>query len=110
MKKWYSTVDGTGKILATLFVAALLLRLVFLISGVLTEGSRYYMTYSDSHGYVTIAQNLISGNGFSMAEEPPFEKDSIRIPGYPFFLVLSLLLGSLWPAIAAQVLLRAATT
>lgn len=41
---------------------------------------------TDARFYDRIARNLISGNGFSMEEAPPYYPDSTVAPGYPFFV------------------------
>jgi len=107
---WYNTKDIAGRWLGMIFTVAIIVRLLFCVTGYVTEGPRYFMTYSDSHGYLTIATNLVERRGFSMSEIAPFEPDSIRIPGYPYFLAFSLLLfGNPWLAILIQILLGAFT-
>lgn len=42
---------------------------------------------NDSQNYVTIAKNLVEGNGFSRFAEAPFEPDSFRTPLLAFYFV-----------------------
>lgn len=42
----------------------------------------------DGHAYHRIAVNVLSGNGVSMDEAPPYEPSRYRTPGYPAFLAV----------------------
>src|SRR3989344_9361057 len=42
----------------------------------------------DSSSYINNAENTLLGNGFSRVNEPPYELDAFRTPGYPTFLLL----------------------
>lgn len=68
-----------------------------------------FMVASDSWQYHTIALNLYAGHGYSSDEQPPYEPDVYRPPGYPNFLRLVYGWGgpSIPSAILVQVLLGA---
>lgn len=51
----------------------------------------------DSLGYLTLAENLGAGRGFSTATGPPWTPDSFRTPGYPAFIALVAALLPRWP-------------
>lgn len=110
MMEWHSKTDALTKTLLFICAVAFLLRLAFALTGLAVQGGNYYMTYSDSWGYVQLAHNLLDGHGFSMSSAPPYEKESIRVPGYPLFLAASFALShGPWLAILLQVLIGAAT-
>lgn len=66
--------------------------LIFLLT--VAVGWRLYIAFNyaplsgDSKVYTEIAQNLLSGNGYSLNDQPPYRPTSYRTPGYPFFIVL----------------------
>ncbi|OGZ95184.1 MAG: hypothetical protein A2676_03580 [Candidatus Sungbacteria bacterium RIFCSPHIGHO2_01_FULL_51_22] len=63
---------------------------------------------TDASEYTGIARNLFLGNGFSVDANAPFVPDSLRTPGYPFYLLFSYALsGSFVPAVIAQALAMA---
>jgi 4-amino-4-deoxy-L-arabinose transferase-like glycosyltransferase len=66
----------------------------------------------DAEGYHLLARNLLHGNGFSLAWDPPFCPAAIRTPLYPLFLtVVYRLLGAApLRAVLAQLLLEGLTT
>ncbi len=104
----YCRTDSTQKKLAVIFIAGILLRLVIFGIGYLNSGGNYFMTFSDSGEYVTLAQNILHGNGFSMAENAPYLPDSIRTPGFPIFIATSFLISNtIFPAIFLLLLLGA---
>ena len=50
----------------------------------------------DSLGYLTLAENLVAGRGFSAATGPPWTPDTFRTPGYPAFIALVAALLRRW--------------
>jgi 4-amino-4-deoxy-L-arabinose transferase-like glycosyltransferase len=66
----------------------------------------------DAEGYHLLARNLLHGNGFSLAWEPPFCPAAIRTPLYPLFLTVVYRLMGAVPlrAVLAQLLLEGLTT
>src|SRR3989338_4158062 len=70
-----------------IFLSALMIRLVFL--------AFFYPAYEDrflegdSIDYITLAQNLISNNAFSLDSAVPFRPTLSYTPGYPIFLILA---------------------
>ena len=46
----------------------------------------------DAEGYFLLARNMLEGNGFSIAWEPPFCPNTVRTPLYPLFLTFSFLI------------------
>lgn len=91
---------------------ALLLRLAVLFFILFQFGDTGFILppFSDGHGYVTIAQNVLAGNGFSLDEQAPFHSDTKRVPLYPLFLSLTFALsgGAFWLAALFQVFMGAA--
>jgi len=61
-----------------IFLLALAVRLVFV--------AFYSWVPDDALGYDTLARNILSGNGFSLLPQPPFEPTLYRTPVYPYFL------------------------
>lgn len=60
----------------------------------------------DSSSYLNTAENTLLGNGFSRVDEPPYEPDAFRTPGYPIFLLLhKVIFGSYHLALITQSLL-----
>lgn len=68
-------------------------------------------SYLEQHGtdatqYQAIAENLLQGNGFSLRTDPPYIPDTIRTPGYPFFLAgIKAVTGSFYPSLFLTLLL-----
>lgn len=60
-------------------------------------------------GYYELAQNVLSGNGYSMATTSPYVQNSLRTPGYIAFLVGAwTLVGGVAGAAIVQLLLASA--
>lgn len=60
----------------------------------------------DSSSYLNTAENTLSGNGFSRVNEPPYEPDAFRTPGYPIFLLLhKVIFGNYHSALITQSML-----
>jgi len=54
----------------------------------------------DDSVYDTLAWNMVSGNGFSMEQKPPYAPMGARTPGYPAFLAsVYLIAGRTWDAV-----------
>lgn len=94
----FSTGSKSGYILLVIFLMALCLRLIYV-------GCVVKTLPPDTDGYRTIAENLLSGAGFSW--EPP-TPTAYRPPGYPLFLAGAFkLFGSRWAPLYLQCLLGA---
>ena len=66
------------------------------------------LSWIDSTNYVTLARNLLAGNGFSLQQTAPFLPDILRTPGYPVFVAFHLwVFHDLWSASLSQVFLNA---
>lgn len=91
-----------------LFSIALLLRFSYLAS----RWSFIPDWNTDARGYHLLAVNLVEHNTFSISLQPPFQPDSIRTPGYPFFIALIYRWVSTDPraVLVAQSILDALTT
>lgn len=59
-------------------------------------------------GYFEIANNLLAGNGFSMASSSPYVPNALRTPGYIYFLAGLLGTVGIAGAVAIQLLLSCA--
>jgi hypothetical protein len=57
----------------------------------------------DSLSYLTLAQNLSAGRGFSTATGQPWTPNSFRTPGYPVFIALVAALLPRWPVDVAVI-------
>jgi hypothetical protein len=57
----------------------------------------------DSLGYVTLAENLGAGRGFSTATGPPWTPNTFRTPGYPAFIAFVAALLPRWPVDVAVI-------
>ncbi len=57
----------------------------------------------DSGGYLTLAENIRLGNGFSLAVVPPYAPNTFRTPGYPIFLAFHrMITGTYQTALVTQ--------
>lgn len=96
----------------SLFSLALLLRLALFLFILIRFGDAGFIfpPFSDGHGYVTIAQNVLEGRGFSLETEAPFTPDTKRVPLYPLYLAATFALtgGAWWLAALLQTLMGAA--
>lgn len=74
---------------------------------VVYEGGPLVSMPFDPVEYRVLAENLITGNGFSTSREVPYVPQVLRTPGYPAFLAAALLIDSSWlfAIILQQVLL-----
>lgn len=92
--------------------AALVLRLAMFLVILLQFGDAGFILppFSDGLGYVTIANNVLHGNGFSLETEVPFIPDTKRVPLYPLFLAgtFAVTAGAYWLAALLQTFLSAA--
>lgn len=68
-----------------------------LVAGSATQAPQRHLA-PDSFGYLTLAENLGAGRGFSMATGDPWAPNSFRTPGYPAFITLIAALLPWWPA------------
>jgi len=73
-----------------IFLAAILLRMgLFLLIGPWkAEVVINKLLVSDAAGYHRIAVNLLDHQTFSASSKSPYESDTTRTPGYPFFLAV----------------------
>ena len=69
---------------AAIILLALTLRLCWLFTHPLRKPDRIYLP--DSHGYETLAKNIIEHKVFSSNGMAPFQPDRNRTPGYPLFV------------------------
>jgi len=87
-----------------IFIIGFLARAIAL--GVFLATDPYFTMDNDSHGYVSLAENLVAGNGFAWDTAMPWTPDSFRTPAYPLYLAGSLtVFGSFVPALIGQVFL-----
>jgi len=75
---------SADRTLLILLGCALVARLVFSIPVFINIERSFACT--DAVAYDRIARNLLDGHGFSKSPEPPYKKDSVVTPAYPFFL------------------------
>lgn len=115
LKKWKAFFvyrwNVLPKALRWLLSSALIVRLVFF--GVLLtlhgQSAFVYGPNGDAVEYVTIAKNLVAGNGFSDQANAPFTQNDFRTPGYPLLLILlGVGSGVYWIAILAQIVISVA--
>jgi hypothetical protein len=60
----------------------------------------------DAQSYLTLAEHLIAGNGYTLDSQPPYDPYASRAPVYPLFLALALKTGgSLAGIVIGQVLI-----
>lgn len=79
---------------------------LFLFSFLSAQNNPDLFYQGDSYGYVQIANNLLSGNGFSMSTVAPYLPDSIRTPLLPVTLAgIIAVFGSPIPFTLVQVVL-----
>jgi 4-amino-4-deoxy-L-arabinose transferase-like glycosyltransferase len=94
--------EGRNRWLGLILLVALGLRLLpWLAQG---HCPALFMVDSDSWQYHQIALNLLAGHGYSSEQQPPYEADVYRPPGYPGFL--RLVYGWNGPAIPTAILLQ----
>lgn len=73
------------------------------------RGLEVFYSYSDGQEYLTVAYNLLAGNGFSVRTATPFWPSSYYVPGYPYTLFGLIYLGlGVRTLILFQVLIGAA--
>lgn len=88
-----------------IIVAAFLVRLFFL-GGILYLNGEEGIMLSDSRGFLLVAENVLSGHGFSKSTVEPFLPEAHFPPLYPLFMAGSLALtNSLIPLIVFQIIL-----
>lgn len=87
--------------------AALLVRLGLFTLVATQTGTEPFIT-SDSHIFLQVAHNILSGHGFSQSEVPPYRPDAHFPPLYPLLIVASLATtGSFIPLLILQIILSA---
>ncbi len=73
-----------------ILIVAFAVRLIF-FSGIISvsgEHGFYPSKNEDSLEYISLAENIIAGNGFSRGQVPPYAPEIFRTPGYPGFIAL----------------------
>lgn len=91
------------RLIKIILIAGLVLRLVLFF---VFHNDPQFVMDDDSSGYLTLAENIRLGNGFSMITEPPYAPNTFRTPGYPFFLMLHrVITGSYQTALITQSIL-----
>lgn len=94
---------GINKTLFVILAVGLVVRL-FLFFYFL-DTPRFFWD-DDSSSYLNTAENTLSVNGFSRVNEPPYEPDAFRTPGYPIFLLLhKVIFGSYYSVLITQSIL-----
>ena len=105
------------KVEISIFVLALLVRLVYLGAAIHYNGGDLVSAVQGADGYFAVAQNIIDGHGFSDSTVPPYLPYSFRPPlqhyfiagsyflfgGFAGAILFELLLGSLLPLLAMRV-------
>lgn len=105
---WWQRLGGTRAI-TMIFCGAVLIRGALLLVVYCTQGDTAFL-FGDSHGYVVLAKNILSGHGASMAMQAPYVPDSIRTPLFPLLLAaIFFFSGNILPALFVQVLLSIGT-
>lgn len=93
------------KIEIIVFLLALAARFLALFFAVYYHGVDI-LYLSDSSGFTDLARSIAAGTGYS--RDGGLTPHVLFMPGYPFFLAVSLFLfGSFWPALIAQIFLSA---
>ncbi len=88
------------------FSLAVLARLLFFYVLLMQSDQKSVMPIPHLDGYYEIAENLLLGNGFSHAVQPPFIPGSVRTPFYPLFLAAFVLIfKNYYIALFAQIIL-----
>ncbi|MBM3272750.1 hypothetical protein FJY94_05805 [Candidatus Kaiserbacteria bacterium] len=91
--------------LISLLLATVVIRLV-LVAALVFGGDPSPFAFGDSKGYLTIAENLHQGNGFSQVSSPPYLLDSSRTPVMPYvFAATKAVFGSFTPFVLVQAVL-----
>lgn len=94
------------KITLILFALALAVRVAFFGANVTVHGNELLPTILNSEGYYELANNILTGRGFSESPVAPFVPDSLRPPLYPIFIAVFFgIFGSYWAVVIAQLLL-----
>jgi hypothetical protein len=105
------------KVEFSVFLLALVARLVFFFICLHGNGGNLIATIQGQDGYYQLSKNLFLGNGFSVNIDPPFLPYSYGVPGYPYFLffllwltgsyavtgMTQLLIGSIIPIIGMHI-------
>ncbi|OGN30014.1 MAG: hypothetical protein A3A33_01675 [Candidatus Yanofskybacteria bacterium RIFCSPLOWO2_01_FULL_49_25] len=91
---------STKRLLFIILAAGFVFRIV--LFGIF-HNNEIFVIENDSTGYLTLAENLRLGNGFSQQTVAPFAPDPFRTPGYPVFLLINrVLTGTYQSAILVQ--------
>lgn len=100
-----------------IFALALVARLLYFGLSYSANGGDFATIVNGGDGYYDISQNIIAGNGYSIAHEPPYIPTSYRTPGMPYFiawayfffgsyfavLLLHIFIGSLVPVLGMRI-------
>lgn len=94
------------KIEVGILILALAVRFLFLGFSYSAHDGNLAGVINAGDGYYDIAQNIIAGNGYSVAREAPYVLSSFRTPVTSYFIALMhLLFGSYFVAIIAHIIL-----
>jgi 4-amino-4-deoxy-L-arabinose transferase-like glycosyltransferase len=94
------------KIEIGIFILALAVRFLYLGLSYMAADGNLIAVLNRGDGYFDIAQNIISGHGYSIAQEVPYTPTSYRTPVMPYFIALSYaLLGSFGAVVGVQIIL-----
>lgn len=70
--------------ITTVVIGTLFMILVFSVGM-----SAFMWSGNDAIQFMTLGENVLAGNGFSLRSEAPFTPTALRTPGYPLFLAFS---------------------
>ena len=94
------------KVEICIFILALAVRFLFLGLSYTAHDGNLTQVINGGDGYYDISQNIIAGNGYSTAHEPPYTPTSFRTPVTSYFIALIyLLFGSYFVAIIVHIIL-----
>ncbi|MFA6414380.1 MAG: glycosyltransferase family 39 protein [Candidatus Paceibacterota bacterium] len=89
-----------------IFALALVVRCLYLGMSVEAWGGDVNGAVEGSDYYFVLSENILAGNGFSIATEPPYEMNSFRTPVMPYFLAAAhKVFGGYLGAVLFQVIL-----
>lgn len=94
------------KVELCIFVLALIVRLLFFGLSYTAHDGNLAQVINGGDGYYDISQNIIAGNGYSVAHEAPYVPSSFRTPLTSYFIVISyFIFGSYFAAIILHIIL-----
>lgn len=93
------------KWLLIILLAAVLLRLAFgaIVFNNFGDKGFYPAVNEDAGQYWQLSKNIVRHGVFSISESAPFENETVRVPGYPFFVSLFYrIYPAVWPVMIVQ--------